>query len=191
MLHKVTIPHMYSCRSTEWPFWFGFITPFAALYLFDWIMFVVILVSIIKAKHNSTLKSNDSNIKLFKRNLIIALSLAVVFGLGWGFGLLTTSSSIEGLTFTFQVIFSIFVGSQGVLLFLLHGVRNSDVRTLWIGWWMSLRSITSLSSVTSTIQHTLDLPHHNEGVLKKDSDVVVNVQDSLEEMVNIMSETDT
>ncbi len=34
--------------------------------------------------------------------MIIALSLAVVFGLGWGFGLLTTSSSIRALTAIFK-----------------------------------------------------------------------------------------
>ena len=152
-----------------------------ALYVFDWIMFVVILVSVIKNKHNSQkLKSNESSTKLHKENLIIALSLAVVFGLGWGFGLLTTSSSIEGLTTTFQVIFSIFVGAQGALLFLLHGVRNPDVRAVWKGWWKSLGSFTRLASVTSSSSKTTlpqstgaatllrILPHHEEGVVKTD-----------------------
>ena len=148
---------MYSCRSTEWPFWFGFIAPFTALYLFDWIMFVVILVSVVKNK-SQKLQSNESSTKLHKENLIIALSLAVVFGLGWGFGLLTTSSSIEGLTITFQVIFSIFVGAQGALLFLLHGVRNPDVRAVWKGWWTSLGSITRLSSVTFSSSSKTTLP---------------------------------
>ena len=155
-----------------------------ALYVFDWIMFVVILISVIKNKHNSQkLKSNESSTKLHKENLIIALSLAVVFGLGWGFGLLTTSSSIEGLTTTFQVIFSIFVGAQGALLFLLHGVRNPDVRAVWKGWWTSLGNITRLSSVSSsssktTLPQSMNttgaatllhiLPHHEEGVVKTD-----------------------
>ncbi len=122
----------YSCRATEWPFYFGFIAPFILLHVFDWIMFVIILASIIKHNKNSV-QSKDVR-KSHRDNVIIALSLAVVFGLGWGFGLLTTSSSIRALTATFQTIFSVFVGTQGVLLFLLHGLRDSDVRELWKEW---------------------------------------------------------
>ena len=109
-------------------------------------MFIVILASVIKHKSqtNRQVRSKEST-KVHRDNLIIALSLAVVFGLGWGFGLLTTSSSIHGLTTTFQVIFSIFVGAQGVLLFLLHGVRNSDARGVWKGWLISFGTTTGLS----------------------------------------------
>ena len=141
----------HSCRATEWPFYFGFLAPFILLHIFDWIMFIVILVSVIKDKSQSKreVKSKEST-KVHKDNLIIALSLAVVFGLGWGFGLLTTSSSIHGLTTTFQVIFSIFVGAQGVLLFLLHGVRNSDARGVWKGWLTSFGTTTRLSYLSSS-----------------------------------------
>ena len=142
----ITSPH--SCRATEWPFYFSFIAPFILLHIFDWIMFIVILASVIKHKSqtNRQVRSKEST-KVHRDNLIIALSLAVVFGLGWGFGLLTTSSSIHGLTTTFQVIFSIFVGAQGVLLFLLHGVRNSDARGVWKGWLTSFGTTTRLSYV--------------------------------------------
>ena len=113
-------------------------------------MFIFILASVIKhqSKINGQVRSNE-NTKVHRDNLIIALSLAAVFGLGWGFGLLTTSSSIHGLTTTFQVIFSIFVGAQGVLLFLLHGVRNSDARGVWKGWLTSFGTTTRLSYVSS------------------------------------------
>ncbi len=106
-------------------------------------MFIVILASIIKHKKNIA-QSKDVR-KSHRENVIISLSLAVVFGLGWGFGLLTTSSSIRALTVTFQAIFSIFVGAQGVLLFLLHGLRNSDVRELWNGWLTSFISTTGIT----------------------------------------------
>ena len=112
-------------------------------------MFIVILSSIVKHKYNISKKIDKTkeSTKAHKDSLIIALSLAVVFGLGWGFGLLSTSSSIHGLTTTFQVIFSIFVGAQGVLLFLLHGVRNSDARGVWKGWLTSFGTTTGLSYV--------------------------------------------
>ena len=59
------------------------------------------------------------------------MTLGVILGLGWGFGLVATSSDLVALTFTFQVIFSIFVGSQGVLIFVFHGLRNEDLRKAW------------------------------------------------------------
>ena len=76
-------------------------------------------------------KTTAEKSKEMKKNLFIAMSLSVVLGLGWGLGLAATSSSVVGLTVTFQVIFSIFVGMQGVLIFVLHGVRNKDARDLW------------------------------------------------------------
>ena len=136
----------------EWPFWFGFIVPFLALYIFDWIMFIVILVSIIKHKrHLDKNAQSKTDNKYLKDSFIIALSLAVVFGLGWGFGLLATSYPVEAITITLQVFFSIFVGVQGVLLFVLHGVRNSDARNTWKNWFTSFSTTTRLSYViTST-----------------------------------------
>ena len=69
-----------------------------------------------------------------RRDIIIAIGLATLFGLGWGLGLLATSSDIKELTFTFQIIFSLFVGSQGLLLLILHGFRSSDARKEWKFW---------------------------------------------------------
>ena len=68
--------------------------------------------------------------KVMKTNFTIAATLAVVFGPGWALGLAATSRPVKELTLSFQILFSIFVGAQGMLIiFLLHGVRNQDVRT--------------------------------------------------------------
>lgn len=140
-----------SCRAVKWPFWFGLLVPFLALYIFDWIMFIVILVSIAKHKrHLNEQTQSKADYKYIKENIIIALSLAVVFGLGWGFGLLATSYPVEALTITLQVIFSIFVGAQGVLLFVLHGVRNSDAQRLWKNWLSSISTTTRISYFISS-----------------------------------------
>ena len=114
-------------------------------------MFVIILVSIAKHKrHQGKNAMGKSDYKHFKESLVIALSLAVVFGLGWGFGLLASSYPIEAVTITFQVIFSVFVGAQGILLFLLHGIRNSDARHVWKNWLTSVSSTTRLSYFVSS-----------------------------------------
>ena len=131
--------HLYlsaqsSCRATEWPFWFGFILPFAVIYTFNWVMFFVILVSI--WKHTSVV--GEPHLKKLKQNFVVAVALATVFGLAWGLGLLTTSTSVEELTLTLQIIFTIFVGSQGVLIFVFHGIRSNDAREIWKEWFRAL-----------------------------------------------------
>ena len=79
-----------------------------------------------------TKKMNIANFKFLRENLIIAAGLSVLFGLGWGFGLTATSSDVEELTFAFQVLFSLFVGSQGVLIFVFHGIRSQQFRQVWV-----------------------------------------------------------
>ena len=76
-----------------------------------------------------------------KRLTIIAFGLSVVFGLGWGLGLAATSSDAKEVTFVFQVIFSIFVSAQGILIFILHGLRSPDARLVWKTWLSCLTCI--------------------------------------------------
>ena len=88
-------------------------------------------------KHFRNLQSlNESSVRQklrnIKKNLVITMCLSVVLGLGWGLGLVSTSSGLVELSFTFQVIFSIFVGSQGVLIFIIYGLRSTEFRQIWI-----------------------------------------------------------
>ena len=73
----------------------------------------------------------DSARRTFKKNFFIAVGLSLLLGLGWGFGLTATSSDLKELTFALQVIFSLFVGSQGVLIFFFHGLRSPQFRLVW------------------------------------------------------------
>ena len=76
-------------------------------------------------------KSSKTQKEIYVQNFVVAVTLAVVLGLGWGLGLLATSHDVRALTTVFQVLFALFVGLQGVLIFLLHGVRNPDAREVW------------------------------------------------------------
>ena len=69
-----------------------------------------------------------------KKQVAIAVGLATLFGLGWGFGLAASGTTVNELTFTFQLLFSLFVGLQGVVLFVLHGVRKQEARGQWKEW---------------------------------------------------------
>ncbi|XP_067048213.1 adhesion G-protein coupled receptor D1-like isoform X2 [Acropora muricata] len=84
---------------------------------------VIILVAVLREMRN--LKDlNPTRLKSFKKGLKACIILAPLLGLTWVFGLLTATDA--GLVF--QYIFTILNSTQGLLIFLLHVVRNSDVR---------------------------------------------------------------
>lgn len=71
------------------------------------------------------------------------------------------SLPVKELTFTFQILFSVFVGLQGTLLFLLHGIRNKDAHTHW-KLCFGLRK-SRLSSITSTTKKSSAGPQNLHG----------------------------
>ena len=124
-------PTLFSCRATGLPFYLGFILPFLSIYVFNWIVFVVIMVSI--GRHLAR-ASESSGTAFSLKNVLIAAGLALVLGLGWGFGLAASNHKISALACTFQFLFSVFVSCQGFLLLLFHGVRSIDAKMVWQSW---------------------------------------------------------
>ena len=129
--------------------------PICVVIFFNWIMFVLIMVSICSHTQGPTAKTGKgSKMKKWQTNFTIAVTLAVVFGLGWALGLAATHLPVRELTLAFQILFSIFVGLQGVLLFLLHGVRNRDIRKLWIDWFTVIGQRSRLASKMWSLSKT-------------------------------------
>ena len=114
---------------TEWPYWFGLILPFSVIYVFNWIIFTIIMITLLRRKN--IINPDKGMAENVKKNLLIAVGLSLLFGLGWGFGLTATSSVRKEATFAFQLLFSIFVGLQGVLILFFHGIRSSEFRQVW------------------------------------------------------------
>ena len=109
------------------------------------------MVSLVKhARDHAKVVEEQGTGKQIKRHFIIAVGLSTVFGLGWGFGLAATSSPAKELTFTLQLLFSVFVGSQGVLIFVLHGVRSQEARNLWKSWFTTLSNKSGFSSTLNS-----------------------------------------
>ena len=109
------------------------------------------MMSICCRGQGAIVKDTQSKIKAYKVKFTIAAILAVMFGLGWTLGLAATSVPVKEFSLTFQILFSIFVGAQGVLIFLLHGVRNQDIRKLWKKWFTTLGSKSHLNTILSSI----------------------------------------
>ena len=105
----------------------------------------------------NTKSTNPDKLQEAKKKAFIAIGLATVLGLGWGFGLLATSSDLRGLTLAFQIIFSIFVGCQGLLLFVLHGLRSAEARKEWKMWFstVSNKSVQLYTDARSSSMMTL------------------------------------
>ena len=151
----------FSCRSRDLPFYIGLIAPTAILYIFNLIMFILIMVSICKQRRpGSVIKK--STLAFVRKNAIIAFTLAILFGLGWGVGLAASGTPFKEPTFALQLLFTIFVGCQGILIFVLHGIRKAEVRDEWKKWFYTVtcrnRGVVKSSSTPSLSQHEVESP---------------------------------
>ena len=63
-------------------------------------------------------------------------ALSVLFGLGWGFSILASPaiSSDKRARFIFSILFTVFIGFQGFLIFLLYIVMSPNAREEWNCW---------------------------------------------------------
>ena len=100
----------------------------------------------------------EDKIKFVKQQVTIGFGLATLFGLGWGFGLAASSTTVDGISLAFQSIFSVFVAFQGVLFFVLHGIKKQEARNQWKLWFAMITTkplnLYSVSKVGSKATHS-------------------------------------
>ena len=152
LLDRIRTFFSFSCRPSGLPFYVGLILPFLAIYVFNWTMFSIIMVSLCRhwtklrqarqqgmAARDPPPPATKTGSDFTLRHVVNSAGLALILGLGWGFGLAASSNDISALACTLQFVFSVFVSCQGVLILLFHGVRSKDVRTVWASWlhWLS------------------------------------------------------
>ena len=90
-----------------------------------------------------------------KQQLIAAITLSVLFGLGWGIGLLATDGvSVSALRDFFSALFIICTAFQGVMVFCLQALRSKHVRSTWAKWFHMAtgRDISGLTSSANVNQ---------------------------------------
>ena len=95
-------------------------------------MFTIILVSVLRRGKG---KKKDGKKQNYFKKAMITFLLAVMFGVGWIFGVLGSSAIPDFISTPCQFMFVIIVGSQGLLVFLLHPCRSVDAREEWKKWF--------------------------------------------------------
>ncbi len=127
--------------------------PFIIIYLFNWAIYVSIFWSLLRKTPSKIERSATAKLK---QHFIIALTLSLLFGLGWGVGLAATSSiPVAELSYTLQTVFVLLTSFQGLWIFMMNCVRPEEARRVWQSW---VHVITchkvSLGAKKSTSGHT-------------------------------------
>ena len=114
------------------------IVPFLIIYLFNWVVFIIIIVSLLRKTLQSDIKTkNNNNITFVRQQLIITVTLSILLGLGWGIGLLATQDIHTNKTVRdlFAALFVIITAFHGLFIFIMHCLRSKEVRNTWKRWF--------------------------------------------------------
>ena len=94
----------------------------------------------------------EKQYKKLKENFWVAVSLTILFGVSWVFGMLATAGLPNYIRIPFDIIFSVLASLQGLFVFLLYCLRSPECRRLWMDW-LHCR-FTQASRTTTSIQST-------------------------------------
>ena len=117
------------------------IVPFLIMYLFNWVIFIIIIVSLLRKNFQSDIKrKNKKNITFVHQQLIITVTLSILLGLGWGIGLLATQDIHTNKTIRdlFAALFVITTAFHGLFIFIMHCLRSKEVRNTWKRWFFGV-----------------------------------------------------
>ena len=117
------------------------IVPFLIIYLFNWVVFIIIIVSLLRKNFQSNIKTKDNNnITFVRQQLIITVTLSIFLGLGWGIGLLATQDIHTNKTVRdlFAALFVIITAFHGLFTFIMHCLRSKEVRNIWKRWFFGV-----------------------------------------------------
>ena len=110
------------------------VVPFLIIYIFNWMVFLLIIVSLFRKTWTSkNLKKKQENISFVRQQLVIVTVLSIFFGLGWGIGLIATQDIYDNkfVRDMFAALFVIITAFHGLFLFIMHCLRSKDVRNVW------------------------------------------------------------
>ena len=133
------------------------IVPFLIIYLFNWVVFFIIIVSLVHKAFQPHIKDIRSKKDNICQQLIIAVTLSVLFGLGWGIGLLATQDIYTNKTVRdlFAASFVIITAFHGLFIFIMQCLRSNEVRNAWKQWFFSItgKDVHEIALSTSSNKH--------------------------------------
>lgn len=115
----------YYCWMSPTPFYYAFLLPVALIIIVNCIVFALVLKTLLNRPKG--LQSNQSESKRAMMNLRAAVSIFILLGLTWIFGIL----AIEDARIVFSYIFTILTTFQGFFIFILFVAREKQLRTYW------------------------------------------------------------
>ena len=115
----------------------GVLVPFFVVYIFNNTIFFIIMFSLIRksgAKNFGDAKKKNRKQET-KQHCRVAFTISILFGLGWGFGLLASQAiEIQAIRVIFNTLFTVFIAFQGFFIFLLYIVLSPNARKEWKKW---------------------------------------------------------
>ena len=111
------------------------------------------MATLIKKQKNKEVQTISKGIKThLKQRFIIAVTLSLLLGLGWGLGIPATEG-IDNLVVrtTFQILFIFLTAFQGLFIFIMHCVRVPDARKEWRHWFNKLTFHSEAAYTRSTL----------------------------------------
>lgn len=115
----------YYCWMSPTPFYYAFLLPVAMIIIVNCIVFALVLKNLLNRPKG--LQSNQSESKQAMMNLRAAVSIFILLGLTWIFGIL----AIEDARIVFSYIFTILTTFQGFFIFILFVAREKQFRSYW------------------------------------------------------------
>ena len=119
--------------------------------------------------------------KTIKQQLIIAMTLSSLFGLGWGIGLLATQDiySNKAAHDTVAALFILATTFHGVFIFIMHCLRSEKIKNVWKKWFFGVtgREFGMRSHESDTTNRASS--SGNKSITLKSVPVVDSKQDSV------------
>ena len=135
----ISLPYFSSCRAFNIPYYIGMVVPFLVIYIFNWTVFFIIIVTLLRKSCKSDLKDvkkKQENISFIRQQLVIVTTLSVLFGLGWGIGLFATQDihNNKAVRDLFAALFVIVTAFHGLFIFIMQCLRSKEVQSVWKQW---------------------------------------------------------
>ena len=131
------------------------VVPFLIIYIFNWTIFFIIIVTLSRKSCKSDLKNvkkKQENVSFVRQQLVSVTTLSVLFGLGWGIGLFATQDIHNNkiVRDAFAALFVIVTAFHGLFIFIMHCLRSRDIRSVWKQWFYGAtgKNVSDFSSST-------------------------------------------